>query len=130
MPRVTNCRSPELQNKAGEYIKPSLESCQAAFAAATVPDDLRVSVHRPGGKGSYPVVTFTWILAHAKYYNPKAAAATERSLEIRPDGRAKGCAPLGYIPLPESIRQAGLEAVNKINAQQTAAGKTAGITKI
>ena len=106
----------ELQNKAGAFIKPSLESCQAAFADVALPKDLRVSVPDPDGQASYPVVTFTWILAHAKYDNPKAAAALKEVLKYGLTEGQKDCAPLGYIPLSDKVRQVVLEAVNRISS--------------
>jgi phosphate transport system substrate-binding protein len=105
-----------LQNKAGEFVKPSLESCQAAFTTAPVPENLRVSIPDPDGKSSYPIVTFTWILAHSKYDNPKTAAALKEVLKYGLTDGQKECAPLGYVPLPEGVRKVVLEAVSKISS--------------
>jgi phosphate transport system substrate-binding protein len=105
-----------LENKAGEYVEPSLDSCQAALANAALPENLRVSIPDPEGKSSYPIVTFTWILAHAKYDDPKTAAAVKDVLTYGLTDGQKECAPLGYIPLPEGVRQAVLKAVNRIGS--------------
>jgi len=49
-----------LENKEGKFLKPRPESCRAALAAAEVPENFRVFVPDPTGKGSYPIVTFSW----------------------------------------------------------------------
>ncbi len=105
-----------LQNKAGDFVKPSMESCQAAFVNAPLPENLRVSIPDPDGKSSYPVVTFSWILAHSKYDNPKTAAALKDVLKYGLTDGQKDCAPLGYVPLPEGVRKAVLEAVDRISS--------------
>ena len=52
-----------LQNKAGKFIQPSIATGQNALAAVTLPDDLIVWASDPEGDESYPIVTYTWILA-------------------------------------------------------------------
>jgi phosphate transport system substrate-binding protein len=105
-----------LQNKAGEFVQPSLETCQAAFATVALPEDLRLSIPDPDGKSSYPIVTFTWILAHAKYDDAKTATALRDVLKYGLGEGQKECAPLGYIPLPESVRKVVLSAVDRISS--------------
>ena len=105
-----------LQNKAGEYVKPSMESCQAAIVNAPLPENLRVSIPDPDGKSSYPIVTFTWILAHSKYENPNTAAVLKDLLKYGLTDGQKECTPLGYVPLPEGVRKVVLEAVDRISS--------------
>src|SRR5262252_1726833 len=50
-----------LENKEDKFVKPAVESCRAALAAAEVPENLRIFVPDPSGVNSYPIVTFSWI---------------------------------------------------------------------
>ena len=61
-----------IKNKSGNYVQPSLESVTAAAAGsiASTPDDLRVSITDSSGPDSYPVSSYTYILA---YKNQKDA---------------------------------------------------------
>ncbi len=59
-----------LENKAGKYIAPSSESASNALGAATLPENLRAFVTDPEGEDSYPIVTYTWLLAYENYDDP------------------------------------------------------------
>jgi phosphate transport system substrate-binding protein len=93
-----------VQNRAGTFVTPSIESTTAAAAGAMGelgPDtDFRVSITNPAGADAYPIASFTWLLVHRTY--PDAAKTRELVRFIRwalSDGQAE--APrLGYAPLP------------------------------
>ncbi len=107
----------KLQNKAGEFIAPSIESCQAALASVKLPENLRVWVPDPEDKDSYPIATFTWILAHTQYDNSQIASTLKDVLTYSLSDGQKDCAALGYVPLPDTVRQAVLAAVKKIGSE-------------
>ena len=92
-----------LENKAGEYVEPSGEAASNALAAATLPENLRAFVADPEGEDSYPIVTYTWLLAYENYGDPAKLQAFKDvvnwSLE---DGQAYA-EELGYIPLPDNV---------------------------
>ncbi|MCM8764203.1 MAG: phosphate ABC transporter substrate-binding protein PstS [Candidatus Omnitrophica bacterium] len=52
-----------VQNKSGNFIKPSLESTSAS-ANTKLPDDMRVSITDTDAKDGYPISGFTWILVY------------------------------------------------------------------
>jgi len=97
----------QVQNKAGAFITPSLESVTAAAAGAMADmgprTDFRVSITDPPGPDSYPVSSFTWILIRKTY--PDAAKAGELMRFLWwavTEGQAQ--APrLGYAPLPQAM---------------------------
>jgi phosphate transport system substrate-binding protein len=104
-----------LQNRAGEYIKPSLRSGQAALESAPLSDDnLRGWVPDPEGRASYPIVTYTWLIVPKKPGNARIAAALKDVMKYALTEGQKDCAEFGYIPLPESTRRAVLKAVETI----------------
>ena len=101
-----------LQNKLGEYVQPSLESGQATLNSATLPANLRGWVPDPEGKDSYPIVTYTWLLVHKHDGNSRTTAALKDVLKYCVTDGQKDCVALGYIPLPEKVPQAELQAVD------------------
>jgi phosphate transport system substrate-binding protein len=54
----------DIENKAGKFITPSLESTSAAAAGVTVPQDYRVSIVNAGDDAAYPIASFTYLLVH------------------------------------------------------------------
>src|SRR5262249_53361697 len=61
-----------LQNKAGAFVAPGAKSGAAALASAVLDAELRGWVDDPGGLDAYPIVAFTWLLAHKKQDAKKA----------------------------------------------------------
>jgi phosphate transport system substrate-binding protein len=96
-------RMAELQNKAGKFVAPTIESGQAALAAITLPEDLIAWMPDPDSEKSYPIVTFTWIIAYKKYADAKKAQTLKDALGYCLTDGQKDAEPLGYIPLPEGI---------------------------
>jgi phosphate transport system substrate-binding protein len=97
----------QVQNKAGNFITPSLESVTSAAEGAMgdmgPSTDFRVSITNPGGAQAYPISSFTWLLVRKQY--PDAAKARELVKFIwwsLTQGQAY--APkLGYAPLPKAM---------------------------
>jgi len=92
-----------LQNKAGKFVAPTPDSGAAALASVELPANLRVFITDPAGDGSYPIVTYTWWLVHAKY-DKDGEAATIKALATwcLTDGQ-KLSDSLGYLPLPPAV---------------------------
>ena len=93
----------ELQNKAGKFVPPTNESGQAALAAISLPEDLIAWLPDPEGDQSYPIVTFTWIIAYKKYPDVKKAQTLKDALSYCLTDGQKDAEPLGYIPLPATV---------------------------
>ena len=94
-----------VQNKAGQFVEPTLESVTAAAAgvADTIAPDLRASIVDVAGEGAYPISGFTWLLVYEQQSNAaKAAALAEMLWWAIHDGQRYN-AELGYAPLPEAI---------------------------
>lgn len=103
-----------LENKAGKFVVPNLESEQAALSNIKLPANLRAFDPDPSGEASYPIVTFTWWLCYQKYDDPKGAAAVKELAQWCVGPGQKYAEPLGYIPLPEDVRQQVLQALDRI----------------
>jgi phosphate transport system substrate-binding protein len=105
-----------LENKEGKFVKPSEESCQAALAAAEIPTNLRVFVSDPSGANSYPIVTFSWVLLRKSYENAETANAVRDLFRwCLQDGQSYS-AQLGYVPVPSSVSEKALVALNSIKS--------------
>ena len=98
-------RMASLQNKAGKFITPSIASGQKALAAAKLPEDLIVWNSNPEGAESYPIVTYTWIIAYKKYADAQKASALKDVLAYCLTDGQKVSESLGYIPLPAEVAQ-------------------------
>ena len=92
-----------LENKSGNYIVPSFDSATAAFAAAELPDNLRVFLPDPEGPESYPIVTLSWVLLYREYPDSKKAEAIRELFRWCLYDGQRFSGDLGYIPLPPEI---------------------------
>jgi phosphate transport system substrate-binding protein len=106
-----------LKNKAGKFIKPTVESGQSALASAKFPEKgppLRIWIPNPDGENSYPIVTYTWLLCYERYNDPAVAAELKNVIRFCLTDGQEYSADLGYIPMPENVVSRVLEAVERI----------------
>ena len=99
-----------LQNKAGKFVKANAETSAAGLSQIVLDDQLRGADANPAGDNAYPIVSLTWILAY-----PESKEGVKETLRymLAPEQQAKSDA-LGYVPLPEELRQKALAAVDTI----------------
>jgi phosphate transport system substrate-binding protein len=98
----------QVQNKAGNFILPNIESVTLAAAGAMEEmgsgTDFRVSITNSPGAQAYPISSFTWLLLRKQY--PDASKARELVKFVWScvtSGQAQ--APkLGYAPLPQQLQ--------------------------
>ena len=103
-----------VQNAAGEFVRASVESVTAAAASATMPPDFRVSITNAPGKGVYPISSFTWLLLYEKPTDKvRGRVMVELMKWALTDGQ-KLAPSLGYAPLPKSVVDQELQALQKI----------------
>ncbi|MGL5832057.1 MAG: phosphate ABC transporter substrate-binding protein PstS, partial [Waterburya sp.] len=92
-----------LENKAGTYVAPSAESAAKSLSAVALPENLRAFLTDPEGKDSYPIVTYTWLLAYQNYDDADKLKALKEVVNWSlTDGQAFA-EELGYIPLPPAV---------------------------
>jgi phosphate transport system substrate-binding protein len=94
-----------VQNSSGKVVDASLASISAAAAgvAATIPDDLRVSITNAPGEAAYPISAFTYILVYEESADATKGKALAQFLWWAVhEGQALG-APLHYAPLPAEV---------------------------
>ena len=99
-----------LQNKAGNYVKASAETSAAGLSKIVLDDQLRGADANPAGANAYPIVSLTWILAY-----PESKTGVKETLRYMLSEKAQAMSDgLGYVPLPEDLRQKALAAVDSI----------------
>ena len=100
-----------LQNKAGNFVKANAETSAAGLAKIVLDDKLRGADPNPTGSNAYPIVSLTWVLAY-----PESKTGVKETLRYMLSEKAQAMSDgLGYVPLPEDLRQKALAAVDTIN---------------
>ena len=101
-----------IQNKAGNYVTASAETASAGLGKIVLDDQLRGADANPAGENAYPIVSLTWILAYPEYEkNGDVKEMLRYALTPTQQGKADS---LGYVPLPEELRQKALTAVESL----------------
>jgi phosphate transport system substrate-binding protein len=109
-----------VRNADGNFVRASVESVTAAAAgaAATMPADFRVSITNASGANAYPISSFTWLLLYDSPPDARRGRAMVSFLRWALGDGQKECAPLGYAPLPETVIQAELAALERVQAER------------
>jgi phosphate transport system substrate-binding protein len=105
-----------LENKEGKVVRPSEQSCAAGLATAELPDNLRVFVPDPSGAEAYPIVTLSWVLLRRTYKDPQTAIALRDLFRWCLRDGQQYASQVGYVPVPASVAEKALFALNKINS--------------
>ena len=96
-----------LQNKAGNFIEPSIESISAA-AKGEIPADTRVMVTNSSDPDAYPISAFTWIILYKEQaYGDRSRQQAEETIKfldwlISADAQAVA-QKVDYAPLPDKV---------------------------
>ena len=103
-----------LQNKSGEYLKPSVIAGAKALNGITLDKDLAGKNPNPTARGAYPIATLTWILAY-KTGNGAKTQTVQDTLNYMLSSDAQRVAPsLGFVPLKGNILAKSKAAVKMI----------------
>ena len=95
----------KMQNKAGNFITPSIASITAA-ANIAIPADAKISLTNTDAADGYPISGLTWILVYKEQkYGTRSADKVTKMLKLIQwmvhDGQ-QYCAPLNYAPLSDN----------------------------
>jgi phosphate transport system substrate-binding protein len=105
-----------VRNAAGAFVKPELASVTAAAAgaAASMPDDFRVSITNAPGKDAYPISSFTWLLIPSRIQDPAKKKILVEFLRWMLGPGQKMAEPLSYAPLPQRVVAKELKAISAV----------------
>lgn len=103
-----------VQNKSGEYLKPSVESGAIALNNIQLDQYLAGQNPNPEAKGAYPIATLTWVLAYEAGNGDKMDQVKEMLNYMLSETSQQKASPLGFVPLNGDILEASKAAVNNI----------------
>jgi phosphate transport system substrate-binding protein len=112
--RKVGLRIALLENREGNFVKPTGPACASALASAEPPENLRFFVPDPSGPDSYPIVTFSWILLYSRYGDAGKAGAMRELFQWCLTAGQKFASGLGYVPLPPNVAAKALVALNTV----------------
>ncbi|MDN5348408.1 MAG: phosphate transport system substrate-binding protein, partial [Clostridia bacterium] len=94
-----------LQNKAGKFVEPTLETttAAAAAAAANMPEDMRVSIVNAPGENSYPIAGYTYLLVYKEQADAAKGKALVDFLWWAIHNGESYARDLLYAPLPDNV---------------------------
>ncbi|MDE5416422.1 phosphate ABC transporter substrate-binding protein PstS [Labilibaculum sp. DW002] len=107
-----------IQNQAGNFIKPSVQSVSAA-AAGDIPNDTRVTLTNTTAVDGYPISSFTWLIVYKEQnYNNRSqdqAAQTIKLIDWAVSADAqKETTKVHYAPLPEAAVAKAKAVLSKV----------------
>ena len=100
-----------IENKAGNFVKATAETSSAGLAQIELDDKLRGANGNPDGENSYPIVSLTWILVEPGYKTESIKPLLRCMLG---DAAQKKADSLGYVPLPDELKEKALNAVDSL----------------
>ena len=97
----------QVQNKAGTFVSPTIESTTAAAAGAMKTmepsTDFRVSITNPEGADAYPIASFTWLLIRKNFDNAAKGGTLVKFIWWALTEGQSDAPRLGYAPLPKEM---------------------------
>ena len=104
-----------VKNAEGRYVRASIASVTAAVQASSAPDrDLRISITNAPSGASYPIASYTWLVAPAEIQDPGKRTALLDLLRWMLTSGQKSSSALGYAPLPPEIARRALDSLSSI----------------
>ena len=104
----------QVQNSAGKFLDPALDTAVAASEIPTLPDNMEVLVVNSTNPNAYPIVGFTWAIV---YVNMTDAAKADTMAHLlwwmEHDGQRLGT-PLDYVAIEGSALGKAENLVRKI----------------
>jgi phosphate transport system substrate-binding protein len=103
--KASGLKYASVQNKAGEFVQPTLEATSAAADGVEVKPDLTFFVGWADGDEAYPIAAQTWIIAYADQTDAAKGEALKCYLQFVL-GPGQELAPeVDYAPLSESLNE-------------------------
>ena len=108
--KSNNLSAASIQNKAGEFLAPSVEGAEAALSTLTFPDNFRVFVNDP--PQGYPISGLTWMLIYKHYGTQAQVDGVKKMVKwVLTDGQKINNS-LQYTQIPAPVAQRALAAVD------------------
>ena len=107
-----------IKNSSGSFIEPSIDAVTAAASAsaASMPEDLRVSITNAAGAQAYPISSYTYILLYKDQKDAKKGKALVDFLWWGIHDGENFAKTLQYAPLPADVVKRAEAKINSITA--------------
>ena len=109
-----NVKAAALQNRSGEFLKPTVEAGAKALNGISLDENLAGKNPNPRAKGAYPIASLTWILAYEEGNGKNTKAIKEALSTLLSDEYQNKASSLGFVPLKGDILEKSRAALNKI----------------
>lgn len=103
-----------IENQSGNFVEPNPQTGAAALSEVEMPNNLKAFITDPMATEAYPIVTYSWILAYQNYEDAEKGTALKEVLTWGLTNGQTFSESLGYIPLPESVAEQAIAAVDSI----------------
>ncbi|MEG5035539.1 phosphate ABC transporter substrate-binding protein PstS [Microcoleus sp. AT3-D2] len=110
-----NIKFAALENKAGNFVVYNDAAGAKTLEAVVLPENLRAFIPDPEGAESYPIVSYTWLLVPKTVADPNKAKSIEAMIEYGLNQGQKVSSELGYVPLPQNVREKVAAAADGIS---------------
>jgi phosphate transport system substrate-binding protein len=100
-----------IRNKAGNWVKGSIEGVTAAAATAKIPADYRVSITDAPGPNAYPISSFTYLLIPAHPADASKEKVIKDMLSWIVNSGESEAPSLSYAPLPQALADKVLQTI-------------------
>jgi phosphate transport system substrate-binding protein len=100
-----------IRNKAGNWVKGSIEGVTDAAATAKIPDDYRVSITDAPGPNAYPISSFTYLLIPTHPADMNKEKVIKDMLNWIITAGESEAPSLSYAPLPQTLAAKVLKTV-------------------
>lgn len=100
---TSNLEVAALKNKAGEFVKPSIDAITAAAAGEALPESLTTSITDSPGKGAYPISSYSYLLVYEDTKDTTKGEALAKFMWWAIHDGQKLAADLHYAPLPDAV---------------------------
>ena len=107
----------QLQNAAGNFVTPAIESTTAAANGVTLPDNMRVMITNSSDPAAYPICGFTWILVYANQTDQAKGTALANMLWWAIHDGQSYSAGLNYAPLSSAATAKAEALVKSVKCQ-------------
>ena len=104
----------QMQNAAGQYVSPSLQTVAADASQKPNVTATDFSIVNQQGSNSYPISGYSWVLAYANQSNASAGQTLAKVLDwLTHDGQAQAQS-IDYVPLPSNIQALARQTIMQI----------------
>jgi len=104
----------QMQNAAGTYVYPSLQTVAADAAQKPNVTAQDFSIVNEQGANSYPISGYSWGLVYATQSNASTAEALAKVLDWLTHAGQTDAQAIDYVPLPDNIQQLARQTIMQI----------------